>query len=83
MFYTYNEFHYDSYSQNNRIYKAKDNWLIESLFIAFPFLIVILLIYPSFSLLYCLNEIHEPEATLKIIGHQWYWSYEYSGNIWF
>lgn len=72
-----------NYASNKKFYTVTDNWLIESMFIIFPFIIVLFLIYPSFSLLYCLNEIHEPEATLKIIGHQWYWSYEYSGKIWF
>jgi len=34
------------------------------------------LVFPSFSLLYSLDEISNPELTLKILGHQWYWSYE-------
>jgi len=33
---------------------------------------------PSLRLLYLLDEINIPEVTLKTIGHQWYWSYEYS-----
>ena len=33
---------------------------------------------PSFSLLYSLDEISNPSLTFKIIGHQWYWSYEIS-----
>jgi heme/copper-type cytochrome/quinol oxidase subunit 2 len=75
--------YFNYWSPRYPLYTIKDNWLIESIFILFPFMIVLLLIYPSFSLLYSLNEIHETEATLKIIGHQWYWSYEYTGNIWF
>ncbi len=39
---------------------------------------------PSFTLLYMLDDLTGPEVTIKIIGHQWYWSYEttdlYSGN---
>lgn len=31
---------------------------------------------PSFSLLYSIDEISNPEVTVKVIGHQWYWSYE-------
>ena len=49
---------------------SKENWVLECLFVAFPFLIIILLVYPSFSLLYSLNEIHEPEVIVKIVGHQ-------------
>lgn len=76
-------FYFNFWAPKYKIYNVKDNFLIEIVFIAIPFIIVLFLIYPSFSLLYCLNEIHDSEATLKIIGHQWYWSYEYTGNIWF
>jgi cytochrome c oxidase subunit 2 len=33
---------------------------------------------PSFGLLYSLDELIDPTVTLKVVGHQWYWSYEYS-----
>lgn len=33
---------------------------------------------PSFALLYSIDEIVDPAITLKVIGHQWYWSYEYN-----
>lgn len=33
---------------------------------------------PSFALLYSMDEILDPAVTLKVVGHQWYWSYEYS-----
>jgi cytochrome c oxidase subunit 2 len=33
---------------------------------------------PSFALLYSIDEVIDPAVTIKIIGHQWYWSYEYS-----
>nr|AQP26951.1 cytochrome c oxidase subunit 2 [Nasutitermes sp. G682] len=33
---------------------------------------------PSLRLLYLMDEIHNPAMTLKTVGHQWYWSYEYS-----
>ena len=33
---------------------------------------------PSFVLLYMMDEIIDPSVTVKTIGHQWYWSYEYS-----
>lgn len=31
---------------------------------------------PSFALLYALDEVIDPKLTIKIIGHQWYWTYE-------
>jgi heme/copper-type cytochrome/quinol oxidase subunit 2 len=37
-----------------------------------------LIAYPSFRLLYILDEVISPSITIKVVGHQWYWSYEYS-----
>ena len=62
---------------------SKENWVLECLFVFFPFSIVIFLVYPSFSLLYGLNEIHDPEVAVKIVGHQWYWGYEVIGFLLF
>ena len=39
---------------------------------------ILFIAFPSLRLLYLLDEISEPSITLKTIGHQWYWSYEYS-----
>jgi len=36
---------------------------------------------PSFALLYSMDEVIDPIITLKVIGNQWYWSYEYSDNL--
>jgi len=43
-----------------------------------PSLILILIGLPSIKLLYILDEVYSPNITIKTIGHQWYWSYEYS-----
>lgn len=43
-----------------------------------PSLILILIGLPSIKLLYILDEVFTPNLTIKTIGHQWYWSYEYS-----
>ena len=43
-----------------------------------PTLILIAIAFPTFALIYCLDEGITPELTVKIIGHQWYWSYEYT-----
>jgi cytochrome c oxidase subunit 2 len=51
---------------------------IEIIWTVIPALILLSLSSPSFSLLYSLDEISNPELTLKILGHQWYWSYEMS-----
>jgi len=36
---------------------------------------------PSFTLLYMMDEVIDPSITIKAIGHQWYWSYEYSDYV--
>jgi cytochrome c oxidase subunit 2 len=43
-----------------------------------PAVILLIIAIPSFALLYSIDEMIDPSVTLKIIGHQWYWSYEYS-----
>lgn len=51
---------------------------IEVIWTFVPTIILLFIAAPSFSLLYAIDELHDPKVTLKIIGHQWYWSYEYS-----
>lgn len=51
---------------------------IEIAWTVTPSLILVLIAIPSFALLYSLDEIVDPAVTIKAIGHQWYWSYEYS-----
>ncbi len=43
-----------------------------------PGLVLILIAFPSLRLLYITEENKEHSINLKTIGHQWYWSYEYS-----
>jgi heme/copper-type cytochrome/quinol oxidase subunit 2 len=43
-----------------------------------PALILCAIGAPSFALLYVIEELNQPEVTLKGIGHQWHWCYEYS-----
>nr|ADA77359.1 cytochrome oxidase subunit II [Phorticella sp. K1 AY-2009] len=52
--------------------------LIEMIWTILPAIILLFIAFPSLRLLYLLDEINEPSVTLKSIGHQWYWSYEYS-----
>ena len=51
---------------------------IEIAWTVTPSLILILIAIPSFALLYSIDEVVDPAITIKAIGHQWYWSYEYS-----
>lgn len=54
------------------------NTLIEIIWTVIPTIILIIIALPSYILIYNLDEINDPQITLKVIGHQWYWSYEYS-----
>lgn len=51
---------------------------LEIIWTSIPALVLLSLASPSFTLLYSMDEISEPELSLKILGHQWYWSYEIS-----
>ena len=51
---------------------------LEIVWTSVPALILLFLATPSFTLLYSMDEIVDPELTLKILGHQWYWGYEMS-----
>nr|ARH54587.1 cytochrome c oxidase subunit 2 [Pogonus iridipennis] len=52
--------------------------MIELIWTILPAITLVFIALPSLRLLYLLDEISNPSITLKSIGHQWYWSYEYS-----
>lgn len=51
---------------------------IEIIWTVVPSLILVVVALPSFALLYSIDEVIDPAVTIKCVGHQWYWSYEYS-----
>lgn len=57
--------------------KNTHNTLIEIIWTAIPALILIVIAVPSFRLLYYSDKDPAAEMTVKAIGRQWYWSYEY------
>jgi len=61
--------------------KFSHSSLLEVVWTLIPAFLLVLIAVPSFALLYSLDELVDPEITLKIIGHQWYWSYEYSDYL--
>nr|AAO59398.1 cytochrome oxidase subunit 2 [Geoica sp. 'M Wink 18450'] len=58
--------------------KISENQLIEFIWTAIPPIILIFIALPSLHLLYLMDEMKMPILTIKIFGHQWFWSYEYS-----
>nr|ABW71626.1 cytochrome oxidase subunit II [Ramphocinclus brachyurus] len=55
-----------------------DAQVIELVWTILPAAVLIMLALPSLRILYMMDEINEPDLTLKAIGHQWYWTYEYT-----
>nr|YP_009753979.1 cytochrome c oxidase subunit II [Oeneis urda]QIT06519.1 cytochrome c oxidase subunit II [Oeneis urda] len=55
-----------------------ESQMIELIWTILPAITLIFIALPSLRLLYLLDELNNPLITLKSIGHQWYWSYEYS-----
>nr|ABA25883.1 cytochrome c oxidase subunit II [Ladona depressa] len=55
-----------------------DGQKIETIWTILPVFVLVIIAMPSLRLLYLLDEVSEPSLTLKTMGHQWYWSYEYS-----
>nr|BAM74995.1 cytochrome c oxidase subunit II [Notoscopelus japonicus] len=55
-----------------------DSQEIEVIWTVLPSFILILIALPSLHLLYLMDEISDPHLTIKAMGHQWYWSYEYT-----
>ena len=54
---------------------------VEIVWTILPAVVLIFLALPSLRLLYLLDEVRDPLITFKTVGHQWYWSYEYSDFI--
>nr|YP_009295030.1 cytochrome c oxidase subunit II [Macaca leucogenys]AOG66225.1 cytochrome c oxidase subunit II [Macaca leucogenys] len=51
---------------------------METIWTILPAIILILIALPSLRILYLTDEVNDPSFTIKSIGHQWYWTYEYT-----
>jgi cytochrome c oxidase subunit 2 len=64
------------------VYKyANHGTLIELIWTITPAFILIAIAFPSFKLLYLMDEVFSPALTIKVVGHQWYWTYQYSDFV--
>ncbi len=65
--------------------KTTHNTFVEVVWTVFPVVLLIIIAVPSFKLLYFADRVEDAEMTVKAIGRQWYWSYEYPdhGNFTF
>lgn len=57
--------------------RTTHNTLLEIMWTMVPVLILVFIAVPSFKLLYFESANAHPQMTVKITGHQWYWSYDY------
>jgi cytochrome c oxidase subunit 2 len=63
--------------------KWSHNTFLEVIWTAVPILILVVIAVPSLKLLYFADKAQDAEMTLKVTGHQWYWTYQYpdQGNF--
>ncbi len=70
---------YFSSSRTGIIYKYLNHGtMLELIWTISPAFVLIAIAFPSFKLLYTLDEVIDPALTVKVTAHQWYWSYELS-----
>ena len=71
--------------RNPKPSRTTHNTLLEVVWTAVPIVILVIIAIPSIRLLYFADKTYDYEMTLKVVGHQWYWSYEYPdhGNFTF
>ena len=58
-----------------------DSHVLETVWTVVPMVILLFIAFPSLYLLYLIEDVSNPSVTVKVIGHQWYWEYQYS-NSW-
>nr|AFO73204.1 cytochrome c oxidase subunit II [Ceriantheopsis americana] len=63
----------------NKVYYQflTDGALVEIVWTTIPAVILLFIAFPSLKLWYIMDEVMDPVLTIKAVGHQWYWSYEY------
>lgn len=64
-------------SRNPNPARWTHNTRLEIAWTTIPVIILLAIAFPSFRLLYFMDRVQEADMTLKVTGHQWYWSYEY------
>jgi cytochrome c oxidase subunit 2 len=60
--------------------RTSHNTVVEILWTVVPVCILVIIAIPSFRLLYYMDKTQKADMTIKVTGHQWYWSYEYPDN---
>lgn len=58
-----------------------DSHFLETVWTVVPIVLLLFIAFPSLYLLYLMEEISSPALSVKVVGHQWYWEYQYF-NSW-
>jgi cytochrome c oxidase subunit 2 len=63
--------------------QTSHNTILQVAWTVIPVLILVIIAIPSFRLIYFQDRITDPDMTIKVTGHQWYWEYTYpdQGNL--
>ena len=73
---------YSAFNPNlTKASKFSHSSVLEIIWTILPAIVLLFIAVPSFTLLYSLDELSDPLLTVKVVGHQWYWSYEYSDYL--
>lgn len=64
-------------SKNSKPSTTAHNTTLEVVWTAIPVVILLIIAVPSFKLIFYADKAVNPDLTLKVTGHMWYWSYEY------
>jgi len=64
------------HSKNSKPFLFNHSVSLETVWTLIPCFILAFIAIPSFALIYRLDELVEPSITYKVIGKQWYWTYE-------
>jgi cytochrome c oxidase subunit 2 len=57
--------------------KNTHNTLLEIVWTAIPVIVLVIIAVPSYRLMYYMDRVEDPGLTIKVIGNQWYWTYEF------
>jgi cytochrome c oxidase subunit 2 len=60
--------------------KVSHNVILEVAWMVIPVIILVVIAIPSFKLLYFQHDIPKADVTIRAIGKQWFWTYEYPGS---
>ena len=58
-----------------------DSHYLETIWTILPIVVLLFMAFPSLYLLYLIEETFNSSVTVKVVGHQWYWEYEYESSI--